>query len=213
MPFARLFPFGVIKQQGSGASFSEISSHALLGCRLLTLLGGEGCGGGEGGGRRLSQSCKRPLAASGARPLFPGVIFAAGSAAPALAAKAETAALRPSMRYSVGLGLGPRCNSWYIRTCCDMAAAMPWPTRATTHGRCRPGSGTRTSSTRCAIPSWPPIGSRISGDESRPPSAVDGGPVRVRQAAAQQGTSSCGSWPEARSQRSSCAFIGLAYRP
>jgi hypothetical protein len=31
MPFARLFPFGVIKQQGSGASFSEISSHALLG--------------------------------------------------------------------------------------------------------------------------------------------------------------------------------------
>jgi hypothetical protein len=27
MPFARLFPFGVIKQQGSGASFSEISSH------------------------------------------------------------------------------------------------------------------------------------------------------------------------------------------
>jgi hypothetical protein len=26
MPFARLFPFGVIKQQGSGASFSEISS-------------------------------------------------------------------------------------------------------------------------------------------------------------------------------------------
>jgi hypothetical protein len=53
MPFARLFPFGVIKQQGSGASFSEISSHALLGCRLLTLLGGEGCGGGDGGGRRL----------------------------------------------------------------------------------------------------------------------------------------------------------------
>jgi hypothetical protein len=31
MPFARLFPFGVIKQQVSGASFSEISSHALLG--------------------------------------------------------------------------------------------------------------------------------------------------------------------------------------
>jgi hypothetical protein len=26
-----LFPFGVIKQQGSGASFSEINSHALLG--------------------------------------------------------------------------------------------------------------------------------------------------------------------------------------
>src|SRR5262249_21295417 len=32
---------------------------------------------------------------------------------------------RPSMRYSVGSGLGPRCNSRYIRTCCGMAAAMP----------------------------------------------------------------------------------------
>ena len=29
------------------------------------------------------------------------------------------------MRYSVGSGLGPRCNSRYTRTCCDMAAAMP----------------------------------------------------------------------------------------
>jgi hypothetical protein len=69
------------------------------------------------------------------------------------------------MRYSVGSGLGPGCNSRYIRTCCDMAAAMPWRTRATTHGRCKHGSGTRTSSTRCAIPSWHRIDLRTSGDE------------------------------------------------
>src|SRR5215831_19350025 len=31
------------------------------------------------------------------------------------------------MHYSVGSGLGPRCNSRYIRTCCGMAAAMPQP--------------------------------------------------------------------------------------
>jgi hypothetical protein len=34
MPFARLFPFGIIKQQGSGASFSEISSHVFAGLTL-----------------------------------------------------------------------------------------------------------------------------------------------------------------------------------
>ena len=27
------------------------------------------------------------------------------------------------MRYSVGSGLGPSCNSRYIHTCCDMALA------------------------------------------------------------------------------------------
>jgi hypothetical protein len=67
------------------------------------------------------------------------------------------------MRYSVGSGLGPRCNSRYIRTCCGMAAAMPWRTRATTHGRYRPGSATRTSSTRLGTPSWRRIDSRTSG--------------------------------------------------
>jgi hypothetical protein len=36
--------------------------------------------------------------------------------------------------------------------------------QGTTRGRCRPGSGTRISSTRCATPSWRRIGSRISGD-------------------------------------------------
>src|SRR5262245_14117437 len=56
------------------------------------------------------------------------------------------------MRYSVGSGLGPRCNYRYIRTCCGMAAAMPWRTPATTRGRYRLGSGTRTSSTPCVTP-------------------------------------------------------------
>src|SRR5437588_11122388 len=41
---------------------------------------------------------------------------------------------------------------------------MRWPTPATTRGRCRRGSATKTSSTRCATPSWPPTGSRTSGD-------------------------------------------------
>ena len=53
----------------------------------------------------------------------------------------------------VGSGLAPRCRFRSIRTCCDMAAAMPWRTRATTHGHCKLGWGTRTSSTPCAIPS------------------------------------------------------------
>jgi hypothetical protein len=59
------------------------------------------------------------------------------------------------------------CNSRYIHTCCDMAAAMPWRTRGTTHGRYRPGSVTRTSSTRCVTLSWPRIGLRTSGDNHR----------------------------------------------
>ena len=66
-------------------------------------------------------------------------------------------------RYSVGSGLGPRCNSPYIRTCCGMAAAMPWRTPATTHGRYRLGSATRTSSTRCATPSCRRIDSSTFG--------------------------------------------------
>src|SRR5262249_61510877 len=40
---------------------------------------------------------------------------------------------------------------------------MPWRTRATTHGRYRPGSVTRTSSIPCATPSWHRIGSRTFG--------------------------------------------------
>src|SRR5205814_8469677 len=44
------------------------------------------------------------------------------------------------------------------------AAATRSPMPATTPARCRRGSATRTSSTRCAIPSWPPTGLRTSGD-------------------------------------------------
>jgi type 1 fimbriae regulatory protein FimE len=41
-----------------------------------------------------------------------------------------------------------------------------WLTPGTTHGRCRHGSGTRTSSIQCATPSWRRIGLRISGDRA-----------------------------------------------
>src|SRR6516225_8496220 len=36
------------------------------------------------------------------------------------------------MRCSAGSGLGPRCHSRSIRTCCATTAAMPWPMPATT---------------------------------------------------------------------------------
>jgi Phage integrase family len=49
------------------------------------------------------------------------------------------------------------------RTCCAMAAAMRWRTLAMIPGPSRPGWGTRTSSTRCDIPSSRPIGSRGFG--------------------------------------------------
>src|SRR5262245_1934617 len=70
------------------------------------------------------------------------------------------------MRYSVGSGPAPKCRFRSIRTCCDTAAATPWRTPATTRGRYSLGSGTRTSGTRCATPSWRRIGSRISGDRA-----------------------------------------------
>src|SRR5215510_9359762 len=71
------------------------------------------------------------------------------------------------MRYSVGSGPGPRCNSRYTRTCCATAAATPWRTRATTPVRCRLGSATRTSSTRCVTPNLRRIDLRTSGDNRR----------------------------------------------
>src|SRR5215813_5092614 len=74
------------------------------------------------------------------------------------------------MRYSVGSGLGPRCNSRYIRTCCGMAAATPWRTPATTHGRYKLGSATKTSNTRFAIPNF-----RL------PASATSGGKMAVKR--------------------------------
>src|SRR5262245_61772654 len=82
------------------------------------------------------------------------------------------------MRYSVGSGLGPRCNSRYIRTCCDMAAATLWRTPATTHGRCKLGSATRTSSTRCVTPNLRRIDLRTSGDNRRSRRAALTAPAR-----------------------------------
>src|SRR5262249_30449622 len=55
------------------------------------------------------------------------------------------------------------CRFRSICTCCDTAAAMLWRMRATTHGRYRPGSATRTFSTPYATPSCHPIGSRTFG--------------------------------------------------
>jgi integrase len=46
----------------------------------------------------------------------------------------------------------PSWGSRSIRTCCAMPAASRWPTRVTTAARCRPISGTETSSTPCATP-------------------------------------------------------------
>ena len=49
----------------------------------------------------------------------------------------------------------------------ELAAATPWRTPATTHGRYRLGSATRTFSTRCATPSLRRIDLRTSGDNRR----------------------------------------------
>ena len=43
------------------------------------------------------------------------------------------------------------------------ACGFAWPTKATIRAPCKPTLGTRTSSTRCAIPSCRRIGSRIFG--------------------------------------------------
>ena len=59
-----------------------------------------------------------------------------------------------------------------------MAAAMPRPTRATTHGRYRPGSGTRTSSTPCATRRLRRIDLRTSGDNRRSLRHVEGPPPK-----------------------------------
>ena len=60
-------------------------------------------------------------------------------------------------------GMGPSSASRRTRTCCATPAAIRWRTRATTRGRCRHISATRTSSTRCATPSCRRRGLRISG--------------------------------------------------
>src|SRR5262249_8166932 len=61
-----------------------------------------------------------------------------------------------------------------------MAAATPWRTPATTHGRYRLGSGTRTSSTQCVTPSWLLIGLGTSGDNRRSPRAALTAPAKGR---------------------------------
>jgi hypothetical protein len=70
---------------------------------------------------------------------------------------------RHSMRYSAGSQSGPKWPSQSALTCCGTAAATPWPMPATIPGRCRRGSDTRISSTRCATPNWRRTSSRTSG--------------------------------------------------
>jgi len=57
----------------------------------------------------------------------------------------------------------PSLASRRTHTCSGTPAAMPWRTRDTTPGHCRPTLGTKISSIRCAIPSYRRCGSRISG--------------------------------------------------
>jgi hypothetical protein len=55
------------------------------------------------------------------------------------------------------------------RTCSGMPVATRWRTGDTTQGRCKPTWGTRTSSTRCVTPSYPPCGLRTFGGSERRP--------------------------------------------
>src|SRR6516225_9325392 len=57
---------------------------------------------------------------------------------------------------------------------------MPWPTPATTHGRYRLGSATRTSSTRCVTPNLRRIDLRTSGDNRRSRRAALTAPAKGR---------------------------------
>jgi Phage integrase family len=64
-----------------------------------------------------------------------------------------------------------------IRTCYGTPAASSWQTMGRTREHYSITSGTGTFSTRCVIPSWPPIASRASGpiDGARcdgPPAAI-----------------------------------------
>ena len=59
--------------------------------------------------------------------------------------------------------LWPRNSPFpFIPTCCGTPAGSRWPPRATTPVPCKPTSDTRTSSTRCGIPSCH-LGSRAFG--------------------------------------------------
>ena len=77
-------------------------------------------------------------------------------------------------------GVEARSASRPIRICCGTPVALHWPPRATTPGRCRPTSATRTSSTRCATPSCHHPGSGTSGGlklQGRTRAPVGGKPV------------------------------------
>ena len=80
-----------------------------------------------------------------------------------LRSAARLSPLPASPAWSSGQGSRPGLASRCIRTCYGTLAAMPWPTGATTPGLCKPISGTKTSSIRCATPSSRRCGSRISG--------------------------------------------------
>ena len=60
-------------------------------------------------------------------------------------------------------GVAAKVSSPSIPTCCATPAATSSPMTATTPEACKPTSGIRTSSIRCATPNWRRPGSRISG--------------------------------------------------
>ena len=74
-------------------------------------------------------------------------------------------------RAGEGAKLAFKAHPHMLRHACGTPAAMRWPTRVTTHGRCKPISATRTFSTRCATLNSRRRGSRTSGADwqrSRP---------------------------------------------
>src|SRR5215471_11109793 len=77
-----------------------------------------------------------------------------------------------SAKWSCGWASPQSSNSRCIRTCCGTLAGINWPTRASTPAPCRPISGTKTSITRCAIPSCRRRASKTSGRTE---------PVRTRE--------------------------------
>ena len=90
--------------------------------------------------------------------------------------------------------------SRHTRTSCGTRAASLSPTRATIHAPYKPTSATGTSSTRCAIPSCRPSGSRTSGDKhrdaavrSRPQEQRDEGGRRARENDVEKYQQQCGA--------------------
>jgi hypothetical protein len=102
-----------------------------------------------------------------------------------------------------------------LGTCCGMPADSLWLIRGTIRGRCKLTLAIATSSTRCAIPSCHPIGSRTFGDRFRP----DPDPRALPLASA--GREPSGGWgtlhgPPRRSKFGShlpCQMVPFFYRP